>query len=259
MFCGRHARTKCPKIWHQPDTLDACATKIQAQWRGYTIRHLLSLAGPGVLTRKNCQNDDDLVTGEEKDRQNPLQYFGMKDGEHIWWFDLRTMIQWSLENAEITNPYTRKPLSMEDRQRLRELHHYRIRHKIMSIHEPFEFTTEKVISVREHRLVQIMHENGFADMRLEDLQMMHIGEIWIFLNLFLIEMRNLVAEHSGQKYSRRRRYVWWINESLKLYLKNYGNYRVIYRQFLSTLLAILVDAKDPFPYCFAIGSVFTRL
>lgn len=261
LLCKRHAKMKLPQLW-VPDRLsdkEVCAVMIQALWKGYTIRNKLYLAGPGVLSRSVCHNDDDIVTGIEKEKQDPFQYFAFEEAGKVWWFDVRSIIQWSLQNVEILNPYTKQPLDIDTRRRMHELYHLRLRNKITSLHPYVEELTSVAITARRSiRIVQIMHENGFLDTNIVDFVDLDMAGIWIFMNMFLKEASVYAAEHKNNA-SVRHKYVWWIRDSLRQYLIHYGQYRSIQTQFFAILLAILVNAKDPFPYCFMIAGILYKL
>lgn len=119
-LCGRHARATNVKLWsdlHKTSSI----TRFQALYRGWSVRRYLRLCGPGVLRRKDVINDEDLVTMEDKHKQHPFDYFGIEENGKFWWFDFSTIFTWSLQSVEPVNPYSKTPLPMEARKRLREL------------------------------------------------------------------------------------------------------------------------------------------
>jgi len=128
--CGIHARSATVRIWADVyKEKVAGIVKIQALWRGWCVRKVIAMAGPGALRREECVNDEDLCTFEDKTRQSPLEYFGLKEGEKTWWFDFATAWEWFTRSVSPTNPYTKNPISYTDLARLRKLHLYRRRHK----------------------------------------------------------------------------------------------------------------------------------
>ena len=159
-LCGRHIRCKQITLWTSTQTEKAKSLiPLQAFVRGWLVRKRLKLGGPGVLCRKNLVNDEDLHTCETKERQHPFEYFGFEEGGKLWWFDWETLWTWSLSSTIPTNPYTKVPLSIETRKRLREGFAYRIRHSSFSSRmKPFR----RNIRYRWNFLVQIFEENGFG-------------------------------------------------------------------------------------------------
>jgi hypothetical protein len=129
-LCGVHARASNVRLWadvHKEKSKKI--VKAQALWRGWCVRKVLLMAGPGVLRRANCVNDEDLVTFEEKTRQHPFEYFGIEEGGKLWWFDFATAWEWLTRSPAPTNPYTKNSIPYTDLSRLRKMHLYRRRHK----------------------------------------------------------------------------------------------------------------------------------
>jgi hypothetical protein len=59
VLCGKHAKSKNLRLWKNVNGLDDKARLIQKIWRGYSIRHWLKIAGPGVLNRAVCHNNEE--------------------------------------------------------------------------------------------------------------------------------------------------------------------------------------------------------
>lgn len=161
-LCGRHARMRTPILWVAVNNTRASGLpKIQACVRGWIVRKRLGLAGPGVLARKNLVNDEELVSGNEKERQHPMDYFAFEENGKFWWFSFSSIWSWSTQSLQITNPYTKEPLTTDTRKRLRALWAYKQRHR-----EP----QPEESGVYEHRLrsrlvtiCQLFADNGFTD------------------------------------------------------------------------------------------------
>jgi len=128
--CGVHARATTLRLWadvHKEKSKKL--VKAQALWRGWCVRTVLLMAGPGVLRRDACVNDEDLCTFDDKKRQHPFEYFGLEENGRIWWFDFATAWEWFTRSPEPTNPYTKNHIPYTDLTRLRKFHLYRRRHK----------------------------------------------------------------------------------------------------------------------------------
>ncbi len=259
LVCGRHAKTKTPRLWTTERKVEDGVIQIQTLWRGYFVRKHLSLAGPGVLKRSLCHNEEDIITGTEKHRQHPFEYFAFEEAGKIWWFDSVSLLRWSVEHEDIVNPYTKQSLEPHIRKRLRDMFHFRIRARLPCLSpEATPMPPEKITQIRATRFVQQMHECEFTDIRVEDMLMLTGAEIWMFMNFVLTDMHVLASEH-GTKDSRRKKYIWWIRESINHNIAKFGYFKSVQRHFFGTLLAILTDAVDPFPYCFVFASALYRL
>ena len=259
LVCGRHAKSKHPNLWKDVRSLEHAAKTIQTIWRGYFIRKQLSLAGPGVLKRSMCHNEEDMVTGVEKTQQNPFDYFAFEECGKIWWFDAVSILRWSVENVEIVNPYTKQPLPIEIRTRMRELYHLRVRmRRKCIIMEDEHISNEKIAQIRVNRLVQQMHECGFPDIRIDDFMVLSSGEIWTFTSFLIKDLHVLASEHPSPT-SRRKMYISWMEEILPFTLRHFGYPELIRRRLFRTLIALFVDTSDTFPYCFVIASALYRV
>lgn len=160
--CGRHAKCKTPRLWadvHREKILRF--TKVQALFRGWRVRRVLAWAGPGVLRRGPCVNDEDIVTCESKDRQDPLCYFGIEEAGKIWWFDFGSAWEWCIRSVEPMNPYTKVPFAHADLARLRKLHLYRRRQRL-PVPTPSRNLDENIVR-RWTVLSHIFRSFGFED------------------------------------------------------------------------------------------------
>jgi hypothetical protein len=181
-FCGIHARAKSAEVWKDAREKDKRVVKCQSVARGWITRYHLRLAGPGVLCRKDLANDEDLVTCEDVHRQHPLTYFAFVENGKVWWFDFDTLWVWSMKSLEPTNPYTRTPLPIEVRKRLREMWALRYRRSIALPPDPVD--VDERMRCRWTMLCQTFVDNGFTDVTVN--QMMRLGKtshiaIWRFL------------------------------------------------------------------------------
>lgn len=162
-MCGTHRKAKVPRLWvdvnqnrRQP------AVKIQSVFRAWRIRKYLALCGPGVLARKECVNDEDVVTCVEKGKQDPFDYFGMEEAGKVWWFDFATIWNWSIRSIEPLNPYTNVPLDHEVKQRIKRMWIAR-RRLGMSMPSEAGIPTSDRIFRRWTSLCQIFRFYGFED------------------------------------------------------------------------------------------------
>lgn len=135
--------------------------KLQALIRGWLVRLQNSWRGPGLLDRRHVSNEDELVSGDSKYEVPLDAYFSFREpavpydpscsatniGEPSqqstdssgnvtgksqsrgsggsaappYWFDVASLHKWTYGKLSPTNPYTRQPIPMEARERLRKV------------------------------------------------------------------------------------------------------------------------------------------
>jgi hypothetical protein len=160
-LCGTHARAKTVQVWKDVQVVDHRVVVCQSVARKWAVLHRLRFGGPGVLKRKDLANDDELVSGEESNRQHPFEYFAFTENGKIWWFDFGTIWTWSLKSLTPSNPYTKVPLDKATRQRLRDFWSYRIRNHIKIPFEPED--VDERLNTRLNFLCQTFIDHGFTD------------------------------------------------------------------------------------------------
>lgn len=257
LFCGKHAKSKNIRLWTNVHKIPEKVIKIQKVWRGYLIRNWIKECGIGCLKRSMCHNDEELVTMEHKSKQYPLDYFSFEENGKIWWFNICSITKILEDSIQPKNPYTRVPLTIETRRRLRELCIRRVKFDY-DIH----YTYDKSIHMSRSEFIdknwilisQILEENGFADIHPQLLSSMSIHQYVTLLSLFLKEMKILALEHS-KTGSRRHKYVIWTRRILdRLYDSMNPDIDVI-----KLFFTIFQDTKNPFPYCFIFASAIYKM
>lgn len=258
-FCGKHIKAKDKRIWAVLNQNNGNVRLIQKNWRGYFIRNKLKLAGPGVLNRKDCHNDEELVTLDEKKDVHPLDYFSFTEADKVWWFDIRSLYQITRTNLRPLNPYTRQPLDIETRRRLRRLCQIRKRQDIFNLHaEPIYAQFSELVDLKWLELCQIVEENGFFDMNHLLFASLNKTQLYIFLNIIHVDLVAYAAEHKTPN-STRKKYIMWV----KTLIGKFGKYKYASLQasynVARVLLSILNDCTDPYTVCFIIISSIVRL
>ena len=259
IFCGKHVKVKNPRMWNTVNHLDDKAIKIQKLWRGYSVRDMIRLAGPGALNRSVCHNDEELVTLEDKKRVSPLEYFAFEENSKVYWFDIKTVIELARTVLIPKNPYTREPLSIETRQRLRKI---RIKRWVRKMDNSYQNnrtqpTVEEVISISWINVCQIIEENGFFDMSHLYFTSMNRTQLLIFNTIFLQDLVAWAAEHDPL-FSVRYKCIAKVKTFIKFFQTETNNQRLSYMT-AKLLVNILNNFVDNYALCFMIMSALHRI
>lgn len=244
-FCGKHVKIKNPRIWTEVNNVIPKVVNIQRIWKGYFLRKKLQYAGLGVLKRSVCQNDEELISLESKEKQDPLDYFSFEENGKIWWFSISTLVRIVFETMNPLNPYTRQPISVETRRRLRDV--CRMRN--------IKIQNTRSSSIWLH-VCQILEENGFESVNPILFQSLSRPQFMTFLILLKNDIEALQSE------SPKNLYYQTILEVTKHVLRKYTPFSG--QVDASTKTAILLynclrKIPNPYPVCFAIMSAYTRL
>lgn len=244
-FCGKHVKIKSPRIWAEVNNVVPKVIQIQKIWKGYFLRKQLQYAGVGVLKRSVCQNDDELISLESKDHYNPLDYFSFEENGKIWWFSISTLARIVFETMKPVNPYTRQPISVETRRRLRDV----CRMKRIQIHS-------SGTTVVWTQVCQILEENGFESVNPILFQSLSRPHFMTFLILLRNDIEALQSESPKNLFYKR------ILEIFRHVLKKYTPFSGQTDASMKTSVLLyncLRKIPNPYPLCFAIMSAYTRL
>lgn len=237
---------KEPRIWIVVNNVVPNVVMIQKIWKGYFLRKQLQYAGKGVLNRSVCQNDDELISLESKNHHDPLDYFSFEENGKVWWFSIPTLSRIVFETMKPVNPYTRQPISIETRRRLRDI----CRMKRIKTLKSF---TSSDIWIQN---CQILEENGFESINPLLFQSLMRPQYMTLLILLRNDIDALQTENP--KNLNYARLGVTIRHVLKKYTPFHGQtdaslkVGVLLCNFLSKL-------SNPYPLCFAIMSAYTRL
>ena len=255
-FCGKHSKVKEPRIWAEVNNVCKNVILIQKIWKGYSIRYRIRLAGPGALNRTKCHNDEELITMEGRSSVSPLDYFGFEEADKLYWFHVCSILENSRINKIPTNPYTRQPLKIEDRRRLRELYVLRMLRKEPNTHERKDINLENDLMVYWTSVCQIIEENGFFDLNPMVFMSLSITQLYVFLTMIQADLTAYASEHTSR--SRRHMYIRWLSKVLSTYAPNIRQPIYSY-QAAATLSFILHDCYDNYTICFIVMSSLYRL
>jgi len=218
----------------------------------------MRLAGPGVLSRKVCHNEEELVTLEDKESVGPLDYFAFQENEKVYWFDTRSLSELVMSKLKPENPYTREPLSFDTRHRLRKLCLRRRLRRIQNLHDIISHrTVEEIIETTWIYICQIIEENGFFDMSQLYFTSLNRTQLFIFNSMLQQDLIAWAAEHTN-KESRRHRYVHWVKRLMTITVHEVELDKI---SFLTARVvsAILNDCSDAYSVCFIVVSCLHRL
>lgn len=263
IFCPAHMRTKTIRLWsdHNAD-IKTTIIKIQSLWRGYQIRHRLQLAGKGAIKRSLCHNDDEMVTGESKTSVHPFDYYSIEEDGKIWWFDQKSMIQWAQKTVSVSNPFTRKKLSISDMNRLHELTFIRkksrqpIVHSYEVEHPSIEYLRDQrwlriAQKMREHSVAEDIHPNHFSDIDYE--------QFVIFINSLIEDTRWWTFENSQKEEVKSKRGT--IFSALRRYrtvMSMHVNLATISHDIAGILILGLFEIKNSLDFVLMILTAATR-
>lgn len=251
-FCGKHAKSKNPRLWSAVNSTGDSAIKIQKIWRGWIVRYILRLAGPGVLKRSLCHNTEDVVTSEEK--VHPFDYFAFHEDSKIFWFDIRSLFQISIAKLQPENPYTRCPLTLDTRKRLKEAIYYRESRLLPLFHDPLYLADmDKIFEMRWMRVSQMLEESLFIDINPMFFIALNRTQLWEFTALLRDKLLLWAKEHKNVN-SRRNIYYLWIHTCWRRQTMEIADTKQVCRYLGACLLKILKDCKSPYDVAFKILS-----
>lgn len=254
IVCRQHARVKRPRFWHEVNQwVLKRVIRIQALWRGCSVRTRIALAGPGALNRSLCHNDEDLTTCASKTEQHPLEYVSFVESGRIYWFDPRTILQWIHSNQIATNPYTRQRLSADTISRLREITHIRALRKMPMYHTASMVPRDIVgrRDVRWLRVCQVLHEHHIHTLRHEHFSSMSAQHMEYFIGFLREDLRWWASKSQG----RRRRYCIWLATFRQW---SYPDETQMSCDLSGIILAMLMDIKQTAPLADMILSSYER-
>jgi hypothetical protein len=249
--CGTHAKSKTRRNWYIINRVDSKLSKIQAIWRGYELRNALKRAGPGVLKRSICHNEEELVSLDPISKLHPLLYFAFEEGGKVWAFDINSIFNILIHNVVIQNPYTREPLSNDTRRRLRSYFFYLTRRKNR---HSVQISRNDVVSCKLNLMTQVIHDNGFEDFKLEHISSLTSHQAFMMRSLIADDMRVLELTN---KFIKFRRYYSFL-KSRHFMPNSHPTLRLI-----TILSIILVDIQHcpsaEYEICFLIMSALYRI
>jgi hypothetical protein len=249
-FCGKHAKSKNPRIWSLVNSAGDSAIKIQKIWRGWVVRYILDLAGPGVIKRSLCHNTEDVVTSEGK--VHPFDYFGFYEDNKVFWFDIRSIYQMSISKLNPENPYTRCKLSIDTRKRLKEAIYYRELRHLPLFHDPLYLTDmDRVFEMRWMMIGQMLEEHLFMEVNPIMFTGLNRGQLWQFTALLRDSFLIWAKEHKSI-HSRRNIYYVWIQNCWRRQTFEVSTAKQMCHYLGGAILKILKDSKSPHLLCFRI-------
>ena len=259
LFCGKHSKCKEKRIWSALNGNNDKACIIQKYWRGYFVRHKITLAGPGVLNRKDCHNSEELVTLDDKLKVHPLDYFSFIEADKLYWFDIRSLHEYVRNIPTPINPYTRQPITLDARKNLRKLCQIRKREGLFNLHsEPMYQEFGERVNRKWLEMCQIIEENGFEHVNHLLFASLNKTQLYVLLNFIYIDLIEFASEHKTPS-STRKKYCTWMKSLLSKFVKfKYGSLQASFN-VVSTLLSILNDCPQPYTVCFIIISAVVRL
>jgi hypothetical protein len=242
LYCGTHMKCRKVNQWivRHPGVLRGIV-HIQSRVRGVLARIPIALAGKGVLRRSLCHNDEEIITMDGKMDVHPHDYFSVEEGGKVYWFDQRSMIQWSQKELEIRNPYTRTILAREDTRRLRKLWNFRQK-KGLSLYHPGQRTPMTMAERRDNRwlrVAQIVREFGY-ELHHEHFISLDIPQLAVFINVLTEDTRWMYFENHDPNIHRY--HTWLKNTRNAVY--TYTSTTLLSSDIACIILTIMYEIRD---------------
>jgi hypothetical protein len=248
--CGIHARAKSRRDWFIVNNIEPKIVRIQAVWKGYSLRNRLKRGGPGVLKRSICHNEDEFMSLEPIAKLDPRLYFGFEQDGKVWAFNVYGLCKILLQDIEPKNPYTRTPFSNDTRRRLRQYFFYLVRRRDAEI---VNILRTNPIEIKLVLITQILHENGFEDFRPEYLTMCSNDQTYILRALLLHDMRALAFKNPNL---RLYRYCSLLN-SKTIMATSHPVTKLIH--ILLLIFADMTCSSQEYEFCFLIMSALFKI
>lgn len=245
-LCGRHARCKEVVLWANIYRHEvAKMIRLQAWIRGWLVRRRLALGGPGVLSRNNLANHEDVVTCEE--RVHPFEYFAFDENGKIWWFTFPTIWRWVSRSHEPINPYTKVALTADTLKRLHACWGYRFRHHMRLPDEPTQFSER--LRGRWNIVCQVFANYGFGTIDPEPFMALKKWDYHVMFRFILDDLRILDAKNSNA--------IRYVLRSLQhASVLQTDQYRL---QSMFTLMMVLLEPRNAYMFVFVVMSALFRL
>lgn len=260
-FCGKHVKTKVPRIWADVNNVHAQIISIQTLWRGFHVRKFLKLAGNGVLKRSMCHNEEEIVSFDSKESVHPFNYFSFVENDKLYWFDINNIMEICTMDFVPQNPYTRTPFSTETRRRIRAAfmkNRFFYRHHGYPIeHQVIKRPVNEVVAQYWNSVCQVICENNFFDTPPIFFTSLNRTQLYVFISMIHESIAIWSLEHKST-CSRRHRYTWLLRQLLKQF-SIYENTARLSVLTASVLTNILTYQHDQYSVCFSIMSAFCRL
>ena len=202
------------------------------------------------MRRTDLTNDDELVSGEEKEKQDPFQYFAFEENGKIWWFDFDSLWKWSLQSLTPSNPYTKTSLSKDIRIRMREMWGFRQRHQL-GIPEESGIFEDRVLG-RWNIICQIFTDNGFGDFRPEEFARMQKNDYNVVFMMIYDDIQVTMPNSHPAKQSIINLCHRAHNVFFTLHTRRY------ILQSVYTLLLMLSKPKEQYVIAFTVLSALAR-
>lgn len=257
-YCKTHSKVKEPRIWADINNVHPKVILIQKIWKGFSIRSRILLAGPGCLNRSCCHNEEELVSYEPKNSVHPLDYFAFEENGKVWWFHIESIYQHYDTSKTMSNPYTREPLKLEDKRRLREAVVLRsFKNPMMKYFTTITDPLQKILLNWTH-ICHIIEENGFFEINPLFFTSLTLNQQYALISMIIQDFKVWASEHTNIEDSKRHQYIKVLGSLLDVY---YGwDTQITFSNKVSVILrCILNDFRDNYTICFIIMSSLYRL
>lgn len=244
-FCIKHIRVKSPRLWVDNEMKSKIVLQFQKIWRGYKVRNYFRMLGTHVKIKKDFYNTEDLVTIEDSRIEDRFMF--CENGKW-WWFDIRTIHDWSFRNEVPNNPYTKEPLTLESRKRMREVISLR-RLNDLEISHLTSFSIEN-----KYRIIcQILEEYGLS------------VSVYNFLSLTPFQITMVLNSINSDLLVWKKKKTSEASEQLPFLISQFILNQYIIplenqkKLLANSILYMFRRLKNPYSICFIVASAIYRL
>ena len=220
------------------------AVAIQNAWKNW--KKMNNKQGPGFLNKSLCVNDEDFLTFETKEEISDTYFFSFKEGNSVFFFDIRSFKK--LVDTNAVNPYTRTNIpeeaitAMNDRlKELKDNPDYK------------DFPKEKLSEEQKRNLwiVKIFQtidtlevaaggvsHNHFKDFTFNQLKKFYfeLEDVWNYRAALTLERQNQIVPN--------RRLFPWSASSVKVLKHSNSTYSKLQKVILGEMEALITSSSS---------------
>ena len=223
---------------------DESALAIQTAWKNW--KKMNNKQGPGFLNKSLCVNDEDFLTFETKEEISDIYFFSFKEGNSVFFFDIRSFKK--LVDTNAVNPYTRTNIPEEAIKAMND--------RLLDLKnnpEYKDFPKEKLTEEQKRNLwiVKIFQtidslevaaggvsHNHFKDFTFNQLKKFYfeLEDVWNYRAALTLERQNQIVPN--------RRLFPWSASSVKILKHSSSTYSKLQKVILGEMEALITSSSS---------------